>query len=61
MNPEKATHCKEIRKILKESLHDNKDLKLYLKSGGKHAKLTDWGVFFNDPFIAKRQKKRKKL
>ncbi|GAA8092991.1 hypothetical protein BTM474_10440 [Helicobacter pylori] len=41
MNPEKATHCKDIRKILKEVLHDNKDLKLYLESGGKHAKLTD--------------------
>ncbi len=41
MNPEKATHCKEICKILKEALHDNKDLKLYLESGGKHAKLTD--------------------
>ncbi|WP_120840385.1 hypothetical protein [Helicobacter pylori] len=40
MNPEKATHCKEIRKILKEALHDNKDLNLYLESGGKHAKLT---------------------
>ncbi|GHP49390.1 hypothetical protein JP0043_07610 [Helicobacter pylori] len=32
---------KEIRKILKEALHDNKDLNLSLKSGGKHAKLTD--------------------
>ncbi|MFT2659077.1 hypothetical protein [Helicobacter pylori] len=41
MNPEKATHCKDIRKILKEALHDNKDLKLYLESGSKHAKLTD--------------------
>ncbi|WP_139522475.1 hypothetical protein [Helicobacter pylori] len=40
MNPEKATHCKEIRKILKEALHDNKDLNLYLESGSKHAKLT---------------------
>ncbi|GAA7508062.1 hypothetical protein JP0009_12330 [Helicobacter pylori] len=44
MNPEKATHCKEICKILKEALHDNKDLNLSLKSGGKHAKLTD-GVY----------------
>ncbi|BAW70974.1 hypothetical protein [Helicobacter pylori] len=44
MNPEKVTHCKEIRKILKEALHDNKDLNLYLESGGKHAKLTD-GVY----------------
>ncbi|QJW29946.1 hypothetical protein [Helicobacter pylori] len=41
MNPEKAAHCKEIRKILKEALHDNKDLNLYLESGSKHAKLTD--------------------
>ncbi|GAA8133132.1 hypothetical protein HpBT112_15620 [Helicobacter pylori] len=41
MNPEKAAHCKEICKILKEALHDNKDLNLYLGSGGKHAKLTD--------------------
>ncbi len=41
MNPEKATHCKEICKILKEALHDNKDLNLYLESGSKHAKLTD--------------------
>ncbi|WP_120935515.1 hypothetical protein [Helicobacter pylori] len=41
MNPEKATHCKDIRKILKEALHDNKDLNLYLGSGSKHAKLTD--------------------
>ncbi|GAA9419288.1 hypothetical protein TH0831_10070 [Helicobacter pylori] len=40
MNPEKATHCKEIRKILKEVVHDNKDLNLYLESGSKHAKLT---------------------
>nr|WP_237389171.1 hypothetical protein [Helicobacter pylori] len=36
---------KDIRKILKEALHDNKDLNLYLESGGKHAKLTD-GVHF---------------
>ncbi|MGL2608130.1 hypothetical protein ACQJ59_07570 [Helicobacter pylori] len=40
MNPEKATHSKEIQ-ILKEALHDNKDLNLYLESGSKHAKLTD--------------------
>ncbi|EST39948.1 hypothetical protein N871_07345 [Helicobacter pylori X47-2AL] len=40
MKPEKATHSKEIRKILKEMLHDNKDLNLYLESGSKHAKLT---------------------
>ncbi|GAA7395642.1 hypothetical protein HpCK95_09500 [Helicobacter pylori] len=40
MKPEKATHCKEIRKILKEALHDNKDLDLYFEPGSKHAKLT---------------------
>ncbi|GAA7031824.1 hypothetical protein AOH445_07640 [Helicobacter pylori] len=40
MNPEKATHSKEICKILKKALHDNKDLNLYLESGSKHAKLT---------------------
>ncbi|MCQ2979734.1 hypothetical protein JT246_00200 [Helicobacter pylori] len=40
MNPEEATHCKENRKILKEVLHGNKDLNLYLGSGSKHAKLT---------------------
>ncbi|OOQ36528.1 hypothetical protein B0X69_00095 [Helicobacter pylori] len=39
MNPEKATHCKEIQ-ILKEVLHGNKDLNLYLESGSEHAKLT---------------------
>ncbi|MGN8423184.1 hypothetical protein ACR9KS_05825 [Helicobacter pylori] len=30
-----------MRKILKEALHGNKDLNLYLESGNKHAKLTD--------------------
>ncbi|WRC93923.1 hypothetical protein E5K77_06465 [Helicobacter pylori] len=40
MKPEKATHSKEICKILKEVLHDNKDLNLYLESGSKRAKLT---------------------
>ncbi|WQS37032.1 hypothetical protein KVC07_06325 [Helicobacter pylori] len=40
MKPEEATHSKEIRKILKEALHDNKDLNLYLGLGSKHAKLT---------------------
>ncbi|MGN8377901.1 hypothetical protein ACR9J4_04855 [Helicobacter pylori] len=40
MKPEEATHSKEIRKILKEALHDNKDLNFYLESGSKHAKLT---------------------
>ncbi|WRB94308.1 hypothetical protein KVE28_06605 [Helicobacter pylori] len=41
MKLEKTTHSKEIRKILKEALHDNKDLNLYLESGSKHAKLTN--------------------
>ncbi len=41
MNPEKTTHSKEICKILKEALHDNKDLNLYLRSGSKHVRLTD--------------------
>ncbi|MGL2794263.1 hypothetical protein ACQJ9J_03020 [Helicobacter pylori] len=41
MNPEEATHSKEIRKILKEALHGDKDLNLYLGLGSKHAKLTD--------------------
>lgn len=45
MNPKKATGSKEICKILKEALHDNKDLNLYLESGSKHTKLTD-GVHF---------------
>ncbi|GAA8192747.1 hypothetical protein HpDR15_09120 [Helicobacter pylori] len=40
MKPEQATHSKEICKILKEALHGNKDLNLYLESGSKHAKLT---------------------
>ncbi len=40
MNPEKATGSKEICKILKKALHDNKDLNLYLEAGSKHAKLT---------------------
>ncbi|RVY49603.1 hypothetical protein [Helicobacter pylori] len=40
MKPEEATHSKEIRKILKGALHDNKDLNFYLESGSKHAKLT---------------------
>ncbi|QTO96740.1 hypothetical protein J5D26_06330 [Helicobacter pylori] len=41
MKPEEATHSKEIRKILKEALHGNKDLNFYLESGSKYAKLTD--------------------
>ncbi len=49
MNPEKATHCKEICKILKEALHDNKDLNLYLEAGGKHAKLTSGAYHLTIP------------
>ncbi|PDW23202.1 hypothetical protein [Helicobacter pylori] len=49
MNPKKATGSKEICKILKEALHDNKDLNLYLESGGKHAKLTDEVHFLTIP------------
>ncbi|NHB48316.1 hypothetical protein EXS82_04675 [Helicobacter pylori] len=45
MKPEEATHSKEIRKILKEALHGNKDLNLYLGLGSKHAKLTDGAHF----------------
>ncbi|WRA27468.1 hypothetical protein KVM02_06525 [Helicobacter pylori] len=41
MKPEEATHSKEIRKILKEALHGNKDSNLYLEPGSKHTKLTD--------------------
>ncbi|EJC36101.1 hypothetical protein HPHPP28B_1369 [Helicobacter pylori Hp P-28b] len=40
MKFEEATHSKEIRKILKEALHDNKDSNLYLEPRSKHAKLT---------------------
>ncbi|WQV64252.1 hypothetical protein KVL98_06055 [Helicobacter pylori] len=40
MKLEEATHSKEIRKILKEALHDNKDSNLYLEPRSKHAKLT---------------------
>ncbi len=54
MKLEEATHSKEIRKILKEALHGNKDLNLYLESGSKHAKLIGGGVFFDYPLIAKR-------
>ncbi|GHR75690.1 hypothetical protein VN1272_14510 [Helicobacter pylori] len=61
MNPEKATHCKEIRKILKEALHGNKDLNFYFGIWRQACQADRWGVFFNDPFIAKRQKKHEKL
>ncbi len=49
MKPEEATHCKEIRKILKEALHDNKDLNLYLEPGSKHAKPTDGAYHLTIP------------
>lgn len=60
-NLKKATHSKEIRKILKEALHDNKDLNLYLEFGSKHAKLTGGVHHLTILLIAKRQKKREKL
>ncbi|WP_441705418.1 hypothetical protein [Helicobacter pylori] len=59
MNPEKATHCKDIRKILKEALHDNKDLKLYLESGSKHAKLTDGAYSLTIPSSPSNRKSTK--
>ncbi|WP_033622198.1 hypothetical protein [Helicobacter pylori] len=49
MKLEEATHSKEVRKILKEALHGNKDLNLYLESGGKHAKLIGGGYFLTIP------------
>ncbi len=49
MKPEKFTHSKEIRKNLKEALHDNKDLNLYLESGSKHAKLTSGAYHLTIP------------
>lgn len=61
MNPKKATHCKEICKILKEALHDNKDLNLYLESGGKHAKLTDGAHSLTIPSSPSDRKARKTL
>ncbi|MGN8395748.1 hypothetical protein ACR9KK_06735 [Helicobacter pylori] len=59
MNPEKATHCKEIRKILKEVLHGNKDLNLYSESGSKHAKLTDGVHFLTIPSSPSGRKSKK--
>ncbi|MGL2623767.1 hypothetical protein ACQJ5P_04910 [Helicobacter pylori] len=59
MNPEKATHCKEIRKILKEVLHDNKDLNLYLEPGSKHAKLTDGAYSLTIPSLPSDRKSAK--
>ncbi|WP_332259102.1 hypothetical protein [Helicobacter pylori] len=38
-----------MRKILKEALHDNKDLNLYLEPGSKHAKLTDGAYSLTTP------------
>ncbi|GAA7125344.1 hypothetical protein [Helicobacter pylori] len=51
MKLEKTTHSKEIRKILKEALHHNKDLNLYLESGSKHAKLTDGAYSLTIPSL----------
>ncbi|WQS04247.1 hypothetical protein KVC54_06145 [Helicobacter pylori] len=45
MTLQQATKSKEIRNFLEKVMHDNKDLNLYLESGGKHARLTD-GVHF---------------
>ncbi|QQW84130.1 hypothetical protein HG570_06325 [Helicobacter pylori] len=45
MTLQQVTKSKEIRNFLEKVMHDNKDLNLYLESGGKHAKLTD-GVHF---------------
>nr|WP_238408933.1 hypothetical protein [Helicobacter pylori] len=59
MNPKKATGSKEICKILKEALHDNKDLNLYLESGGKHAKLTDGVCFLTIPSSPSDRKSKK--
>ncbi len=41
MTLQQVTKSKEIRNFLEKVMHDNKDLNLYLESGGKHAKLTD--------------------
>ncbi|MUU32411.1 hypothetical protein F7201_06135 [Helicobacter pylori] len=49
MKPEEATHSKEIRKILKEALHGNKDSNLYLEPGSKHAKLIDGAYHLTIP------------
>ncbi|OPG67794.1 hypothetical protein BGL86_03290 [Helicobacter pylori] len=45
MTLQQVTKSKEICHFLEKVMHDNKDLNLYLESGGKHAKLTD-GVHF---------------
>lgn len=59
MNPEQATHCKEIRKILKEALHGNKDLNLYLEPGSKYAKLTDGAYSLTIPSSPSDRKSKK--
>ncbi len=41
MTLQQVTKSKEIRNFLEKVMHDNKDLNLYLESGGKHAELTD--------------------
>ncbi len=41
MTLQQVIKSKEIRNFLEKVMHDNKDLNLYLESGGKHAKLTD--------------------
>lgn len=45
VNFEKVIYCKDICKILKEVLYDNKDLNFYLEFGSKYVKLID-GVYF---------------
>ncbi|GAA8534786.1 hypothetical protein KYTH09_14250 [Helicobacter pylori] len=59
MKPEKTTHSKEIRKILKEALHHNKDLNLYLESGSKHAKLTSGAYSLTIPSLPSDRKSAK--
>ncbi|MGL2751671.1 hypothetical protein ACQJ8G_02225 [Helicobacter pylori] len=49
MTLQQVTKSKEIRNFLEKVMHDNKDLNLYLESGGKHAKLTDGAHFLTLP------------
>ncbi|QQW88389.1 hypothetical protein HG566_06200 [Helicobacter pylori] len=49
MTLQQVTKSKEIRNFLEKVMHDNKDLNLYLESGGKHAKLTDGAHFLMIP------------
>ncbi|WQU28831.1 hypothetical protein KVE66_06625 [Helicobacter pylori] len=49
MTLQQVTKSKEIRNFLEKVMHDNKDLNLYLESGGKHAKLTDEVHFLTIP------------